>query len=47
MILPDLFIDQDKPEKMYDQAGLNAAQIVTTVLATLGRSLAGRAAGRA
>jgi 1-deoxy-D-xylulose-5-phosphate synthase len=47
MVLPDLFIDHDKPEKMYDQAGLNAAQIVTTVLATLGRSLAGRAAGRA
>jgi 1-deoxy-D-xylulose-5-phosphate synthase len=39
MALPDLFIDQDKPERMYDQAGLNAAQIVATVLATLGREL--------
>jgi 1-deoxy-D-xylulose-5-phosphate synthase len=37
MALPDRFIDQDKPERMYDAAGLNAAQIVATVLATLGR----------
>ena len=48
MVLPDLFIDHDKPEKMYDQAGLNAPQIVATVLATLGRDLgAGWAAERA
>ena len=39
MVMPDRFIDQDKPEKMYDHAGLNAPQIVTTVLATLGREL--------
>jgi 1-deoxy-D-xylulose-5-phosphate synthase len=39
MVLPDLFIDHDKPEKMYDQAGLNAPQIVAAVLATLGREL--------
>jgi 1-deoxy-D-xylulose-5-phosphate synthase len=39
MVLPDRFIDQDKPEKMYDQAGLNAAQIIATVLAALGREL--------
>ncbi len=39
MVMPDLFIDHDKPEKMYDHAGLNAPQIVTTVLATLGREL--------
>jgi 1-deoxy-D-xylulose-5-phosphate synthase len=37
MVLPDVFIDHDKPEKMYDAAGLNAPQIVATVLATLGR----------
>jgi 1-deoxy-D-xylulose-5-phosphate synthase len=36
MILPDVFIDHDKPEKMYEQAGLNAPQIVGTVLAALG-----------
>jgi 1-deoxy-D-xylulose-5-phosphate synthase len=39
MVLPDVFIDHDKPEKMYDQAGLNAPQIVATVLATLGREI--------
>ena len=27
MTLPDIFIDQDTPEKMYDIAGLNAKQI--------------------
>ena len=37
MVLPDIFIEHDKPEKMYDQAGLNAAQIVATVMASLGR----------
>ena len=36
MVLPDVFIDQDKPEKMYDLAGLNASQIVATALAALG-----------
>ncbi|ABS62404.1 deoxyxylulose-5-phosphate synthase [Parvibaculum lavamentivorans DS-1] len=37
MALPDIFIDQDKPEKMYDIAGLNAAQIVETALSVLGQ----------
>jgi 1-deoxy-D-xylulose-5-phosphate synthase len=37
MVLPDTFIDQDKPEKMYEVAGLNAPHIVATVLSTLGR----------
>lgn len=36
MALPDIFIDQDKPEKMYDIAGLNAAQIAETAVAALG-----------
>ena len=36
MVLPDAFIDHDKPEKMYERAGLNASGIVATVLATLG-----------
>ena len=35
MRLPDHFIDQDKPEKQYDEAGLNAPQIVDTVLKAL------------
>ncbi len=33
--LPDVFQDQDSPEKQYDAAGLNAPQIVETVLKTL------------
>src|SRR5262249_50380048 len=37
MLLPDRFIDQDKPEKMYEAAGLDAASVVATVLSTLGR----------
>ena len=32
MRLPDQFQDHDKPEKQYDEAGLNAPQIVATVL---------------
>ena len=39
MVLPDAFIDQDKPEKMYEAAGLSASHIVATVLSTLGRDL--------
>ncbi|KTF69346.1 1-deoxy-D-xylulose-5-phosphate synthase [Sphingomonas sp. HT-1] len=35
MRLPDVFQDQDKPEKQYDEAGLNAAHIVDTVLKAL------------
>jgi 1-deoxy-D-xylulose-5-phosphate synthase len=32
MILPDVFIDQDTPDKMYDFAGLNAKHIAKKVL---------------
>jgi 1-deoxy-D-xylulose-5-phosphate synthase len=35
MRLPDVFQDQDKPEKQYDEAGLNAEHIVETVLKAL------------
>ena len=35
MRLPDVFQDHDKPEKMYDDAGLNAPHIVETALAAL------------
>jgi 1-deoxy-D-xylulose-5-phosphate synthase len=35
MRLPDRFIDQDKPEKQYDEARLNAPHIVETVLKAL------------
>ena len=32
LMLPDVFIDQDTPEKMYDVAGLNAEQITKRIL---------------
>ncbi|MGF1455285.1 MAG: 1-deoxy-D-xylulose-5-phosphate synthase [Alphaproteobacteria bacterium] len=47
MTLPDIFIDQDKPHAMYDMAGLNAPQIVETVLKTLATSGHGIASQRA
>ena len=34
LMLPDVFIDQDTPEKMYDVAGLNAKQITEKILDT-------------
>jgi 1-deoxy-D-xylulose-5-phosphate synthase len=36
MTLPDLFLDQDKPERMYAQAGLQAANIAAKAMAVLG-----------
>jgi 1-deoxy-D-xylulose-5-phosphate synthase len=41
MRLPDLFQDQDKPEKQYDDARLNAPHIVETVLKALRVNSAG------
>jgi len=35
MRLPDLFQDQDNPDRQYDEAGLNAPHIVETVLKAL------------
>ena len=35
MVLPDVYMDQDKPEKMYEKAGLDAAGIVEKVLGLL------------
>ncbi|MEX0808915.1 MAG: 1-deoxy-D-xylulose-5-phosphate synthase [Dongiaceae bacterium] len=37
MALPDRFIEQDRPELQYDDAGLNARHIVATALAALDR----------
>jgi 1-deoxy-D-xylulose-5-phosphate synthase len=37
LVLPDVFVDQAKPEKMYADAGLDAAGIVRTVFAALGQ----------
>ena len=39
MTLPDIFIDHEKPEKQYDQAGLNARNIVDAALQALGRTV--------
>ncbi|WP_095012411.1 1-deoxy-D-xylulose-5-phosphate synthase [Tsuneonella mangrovi] len=47
MRLPDLFQDQDAPEKQYDEAGLNAPQIVDTVLKALRHNSAGIEEARA
>ena len=35
MILPDIFIDQDTPEKMYQKAGLDSLSIINKVEETL------------
>lgn len=37
MMMPDEFYDQDKPEKQYERARLNASHIVETVMTALGR----------
>jgi 1-deoxy-D-xylulose-5-phosphate synthase len=47
MVLPDFFIDQDKPTAMYARAGLDAAGIVETVFAALGRARAAETGERA
>ncbi len=39
MILPDVFIDQDTPEKMYETAGLDNLSIVNKVLETLNSNI--------
>ncbi len=38
MVMPDIFIDQDKPEAMYEEAGLDSAAIVRQVFEVLERS---------
>ncbi len=47
LVLPDIFQDQDKPELMYAQAGLDAEGIVRGALAALGISNATVAGRRA
>jgi 1-deoxy-D-xylulose-5-phosphate synthase len=46
MTLPDVFIDQDKPEKMYAAAGLDATGIAAQVLQVLGGEGRMRAGGK-
>lgn len=38
LTLPDIFIDHEKPDVQYEQAGLTAPNIVSTVLGVLGRA---------
>ena len=45
MVLPDRFLDQDTPEKMYAAAHLDARSIVATALNALGREKEALAAG--
>ncbi len=40
MVLPDVFIDQDSPLKMYQTAGLQTPDIVATALSALGQEFA-------
>ncbi|MGZ5822061.1 MAG: transketolase C-terminal domain-containing protein, partial [Croceibacterium sp.] len=47
MRLPDQFLDQDAPDKQYDEAHLNAADIVDMVLAALRHNSAGVTEARA
>jgi 1-deoxy-D-xylulose-5-phosphate synthase len=47
MRLPDLFQDHETPEKQYDEAGLNAPQIVETALKALRHNSAGVEEARA
>ena len=39
MILPDLFIDQDTPEKMYEKAGLDSLSIANKIQETLNSNI--------
>ena len=39
MVLPDLFIDQDTPEKMYEVAGLNSTSIANKIEKTLNSNI--------
>ncbi len=39
MILPDIFIDQDSPEKMYETAGLDSDSISIKVEETLNSNI--------
>ncbi len=45
LVLPDIFLDHDKPDIMYAKAGLDAAGIVAAVFQALGRDVRGTPAG--
>ncbi len=45
LVLPDVFIDHDTPQKMYERAGLQSDNIVDCVFSALGREQQHREAG--
>ena len=47
MVLPDGFIDQDKPERMYARASLDAAAIIAKVFEVLRQDAGARSTRRA
>jgi 1-deoxy-D-xylulose-5-phosphate synthase len=47
MVLPDTFLDQDTPEKMYEAAGLDAKAIVNAALGALGHNVSAASGERA
>ncbi|NNG03775.1 MAG: 1-deoxy-D-xylulose-5-phosphate synthase [Inquilinus sp.] len=47
LVLPDRFIDHEKPERQYEEAGLTRRHIVATALQALGVDAAGEAPARA
>jgi 1-deoxy-D-xylulose-5-phosphate synthase len=47
LCLPDRFIDHDRPERMYERAGLSASGIAAAVLGTLGKTTLASDASRA
>ena len=46
MVLPDVFMDQDKPDKMYAKAGLDSAGITAQVMTALGKPVARASGGK-
>jgi 1-deoxy-D-xylulose-5-phosphate synthase len=46
MVLPDIFMDQDKPDKMYAKAGLDSAGITAQVMQILGKPVARTSGGK-
>ena len=39
MVMPDVFLDQDKPYNQYETAELNARHVISTALQALGREV--------
>jgi 1-deoxy-D-xylulose-5-phosphate synthase len=46
LVLPDVFMDHDKPDRMYAKAGLDAPGITAQVMNALGRTIARSSGGK-